>query len=226
MDAHLRGLLEQPFVQRDVMRACGSRARRSAAACRWSCRVGSRAWSKRRHAACRHRQRTLTSRMPSTVSTSEPTTCAAMAIDPQRYSPRSSSVTISAEKVENVVRPPRNPVVTSSRSFRRHDRVPRHQLHREAHQQAADEVRRERAERQRRKQRVEQRPRPQRSQAPTRRRTHGTIRPQAIPHALPAALAAANARGSADELVDVGRAQPDLPRSARGTCRSCVHTSS
>src|ERR1700730_6069958 len=55
-----------------------------------------------------------TTRMPRMVSASEPTTCEAIAIVPHRYSLRSSRVTISAENVENVVRPPRNPVVASN----------------------------------------------------------------------------------------------------------------
>src|SRR5438552_12604850 len=46
----------------------------------------------------------------------EPTTWLAMPIDAHRYSRRMSSVTISPENVENVVSPPRNPVVTSSRA--------------------------------------------------------------------------------------------------------------
>ena len=57
------------------------------------------------------------------VSASEPTTWANEAADPHRYSRRSSSVTISAENVENVVSPPRNPVVTQQAHFRRQHRV-------------------------------------------------------------------------------------------------------
>src|SRR3984893_3895603 len=55
-----------------------------------------------------------TTRMQRMVSASEPTTCEAIAIVPHRYSLRSSRVTISAENVENVVKPPRNPVVARS----------------------------------------------------------------------------------------------------------------
>src|SRR5579885_3414963 len=44
---------------------------------------------------------------PSTVIASEPIRCNATIASAQAYSARSSSVTVSAEKVENVVRPPR-----------------------------------------------------------------------------------------------------------------------
>ena len=89
------------------------------------------------------------------VSASEPTTWDAIAIVPHKYSLRSSRVTISAENVENVVRPPRNPVVVEQLQLRTHDRMPGDDLHREAHQQAADEIGAQRAKRQRWKHRIE-----------------------------------------------------------------------
>jgi hypothetical protein len=52
--------------------------------------------------------------MPMIVSRIEPTTCDAMPIAPHNHSRRRRSVVISAENVENDVRPPRNPVVASS----------------------------------------------------------------------------------------------------------------
>src|SRR5438128_2619207 len=57
-----------------------------------------------------------TSRMPAKVNANEPRRWLAIVIVPHRYSLRMSSVTISAENVENVVSPPRNPVVTSKRN--------------------------------------------------------------------------------------------------------------
>src|SRR6266511_4337475 len=53
--------------------------------------------------------------MPAIVIASEPATWPPTAIDPHSHSLRSSSVTTSAENVENVVRPPRKPVVVSRR---------------------------------------------------------------------------------------------------------------
>src|SRR5258706_13229330 len=53
--------------------------------------------------------------MTSIVKTTEPTTWAEIASKPHTYSLCESSVTISAEKVEKVERPPRKPVVISNR---------------------------------------------------------------------------------------------------------------
>ena len=53
--------------------------------------------------------------MPSMVIINEPPRWAAMMTMLQAYCPRASSVTVSAENVENVVSPPRKPVMMSRR---------------------------------------------------------------------------------------------------------------
>src|SRR6185312_17180858 len=52
--------------------------------------------------------------IPSIVITSEPARCENMMTNVQAYCPRKSSVTVSAEKVEKVVNPPRKPVMANS----------------------------------------------------------------------------------------------------------------
>src|SRR5690348_2928010 len=52
---------------------------------------------------------------PKSVIPSVPITCTPMIAKVQPYWPRSSRVTVSPEKVEKVVRPPRKPVVTNTR---------------------------------------------------------------------------------------------------------------
>jgi hypothetical protein len=53
--------------------------------------------------------------MPANVASTEPARCAPAAANAQAARPCCSSVTISAENVENVVSPPQKPVITSSR---------------------------------------------------------------------------------------------------------------
>ncbi len=77
-----------------------------------------------------------------------------------RYSWRISSAVLSAENVENVVSPPRNPVVISSRiSGDRRLEVLDVAEH-EADQVSADEIRDQRAERQHRQDRVQRHAQP------------------------------------------------------------------
>ena len=57
----------------------------------------------------------MTVAMPANVINKEPNKWAATAPRAQTARPDCSSSTISAEKVENVVKPPQNPVVTNSR---------------------------------------------------------------------------------------------------------------
>src|SRR5271170_2058821 len=54
--------------------------------------------------------------MPRMVSRMEPTTCAVIAKVLHKYSCRESKVTTSPEKVENVDKPPRNPVMIKRRT--------------------------------------------------------------------------------------------------------------
>src|SRR6476660_6555892 len=56
------------------------------------------------------------SRIPSTVNATDPTTWNPIVSALHSHSRRTSSVVTSAENVENVVRPPKNPVVMSSRT--------------------------------------------------------------------------------------------------------------
>src|SRR5205085_7093697 len=106
MNAHFARLLEQPFVEQDVMVLTifvhiepQQRSLFRFAA----------------HPCVAQFSNALISQIPTTVMMSEPMTCPAMPIALHSNSLRKSSVVISAENVENVVRPPRKPVVTSSR---------------------------------------------------------------------------------------------------------------
>src|ERR1700674_1435184 len=54
--------------------------------------------------------------MPSTVITTDPNRCDAIWAKPQPYRCSDNSVTTSAEKVENVVKAPQNPVMMKSRA--------------------------------------------------------------------------------------------------------------
>src|SRR5574337_1294209 len=53
---------------------------------------------------------------PASVIASEPNKCTETVVTAQAYCWRRNKVTVSAEKVENVVRPPQKPVVTNRRS--------------------------------------------------------------------------------------------------------------
>jgi hypothetical protein len=50
------------------------------------------------------------------TSLADPATCTPISATAQPVSPRASALTTSAEKAEKVVRPPRNPVMTNSRT--------------------------------------------------------------------------------------------------------------
>ena len=114
-------------------------------------------------------QRTV--RMPSAVSVSEPARCAPMAAIAQPTCDCESRPTTSAENVENVVRPPRKPVITKSRASGGSDERSGEVRDGDPDEVAAEKVRRERAQRHRREERVQER-----AQAPAQAGARGRRR--------------------------------------------------
>ena len=114
----------------------------------WGVRTRSRA---RQHRSRRSRAQLIAARTvhkPSAVSASEPARCAAAVASAQPGWPRSSEFTTSAEKVENVVRPPSTPVMVNRRHSGDKLAAPGQERDRHADQVAADQIRRERSQRQ------------------------------------------------------------------------------
>src|SRR5690349_5961621 len=101
MDAGLLRMLEQPFVEQDVMMLATF--------------VNVEAQQRSIHGHL-HWNSARAATRPTSVIAIEPTTCAPTPTTLHNHSRRRISVVISPENVEKVVSPPRNPVVSSRRA--------------------------------------------------------------------------------------------------------------
>ena len=146
---------------------------------------------------------------PSSVIAIEPSTCTETSSSNQPHSRRWISSTASAEKLEKVVSPPKQPGDHEQAQLRSERSVLAEELDGHADQIAADQIGRERAHRQRRNDRIEQQAQPPAQPCPERR-THAHCQECARTHRPSPRLGWGIIRASAARRVDAKELATEL----------------